>query len=467
MITAVLQRWVVSTCAVLLLGAVASGVSGQQVSRVRAVLFYSPTCPHCHQVMTVDLPPLMREYGDRLQIVAVSTATPEGSRLYGETVRVLGIPEERLGVPTLIVGSTVLVGSGEIPAQLPGLVRQALAGSGVNWPAIAAVRELLQAQGLIEVAKPEPAGAPAGVAADPATDTAKAGGQAAAAGRRGSDSAPQRSRPEAARPDQRAPAQPASVEAALAPASPPVPPPEAASTAASQQPPQPASPDATSMTDSAGAAAAAGEAGTPVGAGLLDLTAGGVVEVDMGARFRTDPVGNTVAVAVLFGMLLALGAVAAAVAGRLNWRALPEWLTPVLALLGLGVAVYLSFVEVTGAMAVCGPVGNCNTVQQSPYARVAGVVPVGLLGVVGYVLLLAAWVVAVAGPARHGPFARVVLWGAALLGTVFSVYLTFLEPFVIGATCAWCVTSALVITLLLLQSTPTALAVRDSRSAAG
>jgi len=221
------------------------------------------------------------------------------------------------------------------------------------------------------------------------------------------------------------------------------------------------------MTDSAGAAAAASEAGTPAGAGLLDLTAGGVVEVDMVARFRTDPVGNTVAVAVLFGMLLALGAVAAAVAGRLSWRALPEWLTPVLALLGLGVAAYLSFVEVTGTMAVCGPVGDCNTVQQSPYARVAGVVPVGLLGVLGYVLLLAAWVVAVAGPARHGPFARVVLWGAALLGTAFSVYLTFLEPFVIGATCAWCVTSALVITLLLLQSTPTALAVRDGRPAAG
>jgi uncharacterized membrane protein len=69
-------------------------------------------------------------------------------------------------------------------------------------------------------------------------------------------------------------------------------------------------------------------------------------------------------------------------------------------------------------------------------------------------------VVAVAGPLPSRPFALVVLWAATLLGTLFSVFLTFLEPFVIGATCAWCVTSALVMTLLLLLATPAALAVR-------
>jgi uncharacterized membrane protein len=44
-------------------------------------------------------------------------------------------------------------------------------------------------------------------------------------------------------------------------------------------------------------------------------------------------------------------------------------------------------------------------------------------------------------------------WPALLtmtvFGTLFSIYLTFLEPFVIGATCAWCVTSAIVMTALL------------------
>jgi uncharacterized membrane protein len=35
---------------------------------------------------------------------------------------------------------------------------------------------------------------------------------------------------------------------------------------------------------------------------------------------------------------------------------------------------------------------------------------------------------------------------------MFSIYLTFLEPFVIGATCIWCLTSAVIITLIMLLS---------------
>jgi len=40
-------------------------------------------------------------------------------------------------------------------------------------------------------------------------------------------------------------------------------------------------------------------------------------------------------------------------------------------------------------------------------------------------------------------------FGLAAGGTLFSIYLTFLEPFVIGATCAWCLTSAIIMTALL------------------
>jgi len=41
------------------------------------------------------------------------------------------------------------------------------------------------------------------------------------------------------------------------------------------------------------------------------------------------------------------------------------------------------------------------------------------------------------------------LGALALGGTLFSIYLTFLEPFVIGATCAWCLASAILMTGLL------------------
>jgi uncharacterized membrane protein len=55
--------------------------------------------------------------------------------------------------------------------------------------------------------------------------------------------------------------------------------------------------------------------------------------------------------------------------------------------------------------------------------------------------------------------AVVVMFAMSLLGVVFSIYLTTLEPFVIGATCAWCLTSAIVqAAILWLASGPAALA---------
>ncbi len=54
-----------------------------------------------------------------------------------------------------------------------------------------------------------------------------------------------------------------------------------------------------------------------------------------------------------------------------------------------------------------------------------------------------------------------------VVGVVFSIYLTFLEPFVIGATCAWCLTSALAVTLIMWLSARPGLAAwrRLTRSA--
>jgi uncharacterized membrane protein len=42
------------------------------------------------------------------------------------------------------------------------------------------------------------------------------------------------------------------------------------------------------------------------------------------------------------------------------------------------------------------------------------------------------------------------LFGITLFGILFSIYLTFLEPFVIGATCIWCLSSAVIMTILFL-----------------
>ena len=45
---------------------------------VHGILFYSPTCPHCHEVMTNVLPPLRDQYGDQLVIVEVDATTAKG-----------------------------------------------------------------------------------------------------------------------------------------------------------------------------------------------------------------------------------------------------------------------------------------------------------------------------------------------------------------------------------------------------
>jgi uncharacterized membrane protein len=110
-------------------------------------------------------------------------------------------------------------------------------------------------------------------------------------------------------------------------------------------------------------------------------------------------------------------------------------------------------VEVTEAEAVCGPIGNCNAVQQSPYALLFGFLPVGILGLMGYIIILGIWLLNKYGPATWHETTILAIWGMALFGVIFSIYLTYLEPFVIGATCAWCISSAIIITLQLWAST--------------
>jgi uncharacterized membrane protein len=86
--------------------------------------------------------------------------------------------------------------------------------------------------------------------------------------------------------------------------------------------------------------------------------------------------------------------------------------------------------------------------------------PVGVLGVVAYVGVIACWGIGrMRSPGASRP-ARAVLLVIAFGGVVFSAYLTFLEPFVIGATCSWCLLSAVAMAVILL------LAVRVGREGA-
>lgn len=344
---------------------------------VRAVLFYSPTCPHCHQVIEEALPPLFDQYGEQLELVGIDTTTQEGAELFQAAIQRFEIPPESQAVPMLIIDETILLGSLDIPEQFPGLIEAYLAQGGIDWPDIPGLKETIAA------AKPEPTVTPA---PSPATGAASQAG---------------------------------SVETAAAPE-------------ATQE----------VILEPSPTAAASG------------LILPGDPNPGVGERFQRDLAGNSLAVAVLLGMLVSIAATfrklrpAAAVA----WMTRPSIWIPVLCLAGMVVAGYLAYVETAQVEAVCGPVGDCNTVQQSEYARLFGVLPIGVLGLAGYVAILAAWLVGRYGPQRQASLASLGLLGMAFSGVAFSVYLTFLEPFVIGATCAWCLTSSVIMTLLLWLS---------------
>lgn len=122
----------------------------------------------------------------------------------------------------------------------------------------------------------------------------------------------------------------------------------------------------------------------------------------------------------------------------------------VVAGLGVLLAAYLTWVHFNTGSLVCG-LGDCHTVQASEYATI-GPVPVAVLGLGMYLIVCAANVAGLVQPARALTPAMVA-FGVLLAGTLYAVYLTWLEVAVIRAICQWCVASALLsVALLVLQS---------------
>lgn len=358
---------------------------------VQAVLYFSPTCGHCHVVITETLPPLFAEHGgtpvvtydqtrdpqdvsfylmsnDRLQLLLVDVSIPAGQAMFRADSTRLDI--DSAGVPRLDVEDGYLVGSFEIPDQFPSMVADGLAGAGIAWPPIPGLA------------------------------------------------------------------------AALAPfvESGAVPDPEASAvTAASPAPEQTGSPEQT--------AAASGD---PVDDTLAIIPVGDPGGDDWLDKVGRDPVGNGISIVVL--LLLGASLIAAPLlAMRGALPAFPGWITVVLVVIGITVAAYLATIETSGSEAVCGPVGDCNAVQQSEYSTLFGL-HIGVLGVIGYGLIGVLWVLSRVSRGVMAEWSRVFVALGAVFGVAFSAYLTFLEPFVIGATCMWCISSALVMLALLWVS---------------
>jgi uncharacterized membrane protein len=118
----------------------------------------------------------------------------------------------------------------------------------------------------------------------------------------------------------------------------------------------------------------------------------------------------------------------------------------VLSTIGLGVASYLTYVHYSGAVPLCGKNGgSCLTVQTSQWSKLAGV-PVPVIGLAGYIAILGSLLV------PQSENARLATMGFTIVGFAFSAYLTYRELFSIHAICEWCVSSAIIMTILMCLS---------------
>jgi uncharacterized membrane protein len=115
----------------------------------------------------------------------------------------------------------------------------------------------------------------------------------------------------------------------------------------------------------------------------------------------------------------------------------------VFAVLGLAIAAYLTYVHYADINPACTAGTSCVKVQTSEWSDLAGV-PVALLGLIGYVGILASLLLS------DREETRLATLGLTVVGLGFSAYLTYRELFSIHAICEWCVASAVILSILFI-----------------
>ena len=119
--------------------------------------------------------------------------------------------------------------------------------------------------------------------------------------------------------------------------------------------------------------------------------------------------------------------------------------TLVVAILGVLLAAYLTYVHYNGLKGLACIGGHnghssCEQVQSSRYSFLFGI-PVALLGLISYIVILVSLFV-------RDDYGRPVAFLFAVVGFGFSLYLTYREIFTLKEICEWCVTSAVLLTVL-------------------
>jgi len=134
-----------------------------------------------------------------------------------------------------------------------------------------------------------------------------------------------------------------------------------------------------------------------------------------------------------------------------------------LALAGIFISLYLTLYKLGVIGELSCSIGSCETVNTSKWSRFLGL-PVAAWGLLFYLDVFAVSVIGTLARFEDERVISVILAAEAAIGVLFSVWLTYLELGVIHAICIWCVTSAVVVTLILIVS---AMDLRDFRGDEG
>lgn len=121
----------------------------------------------------------------------------------------------------------------------------------------------------------------------------------------------------------------------------------------------------------------------------------------------------------------------------------------VASIIGFIDSAYLTIVKFSHSPIYCTPgLGNCETVQNSQWSTIWGI-PVALLGAMAYLVLIIFFSFGDKSPFLK-QYSQYIVFGTSLFGFLFSLYLTYLELFVIHTICQWCILSAICMTVVFI-----------------
>ncbi len=121
-----------------------------------------------------------------------------------------------------------------------------------------------------------------------------------------------------------------------------------------------------------------------------------------------------------------------------------------LTVIGLAVSIYMTIYKITDNQNMCIGNGGCSKVNSSVYAEVYGI-PVAVFGIVGYAALMVMLFIENRNSFLQAN-ATMIIFGMALIGFLFTLYLIYVEVALIHALCPFCLTSQIAMSIFFILS---------------